>query len=136
MRKVMLLVLSVVSALGLSLVSIAPAQALGGESLACHFTDPTWSSPCQATVPAGSYTVIFKVLNTSGSYTFSWTPPSTPSAGCGSTNDFCTVTFPAVFGDVNHHASVTITQAGQSTPLSVDAFIPATCRLGQLWTWC
>jgi hypothetical protein len=98
--------------------------------------DPTWSSPCQASVPAGSYTAVFKVLNTSGSYTFTWTPPSTPSAGCGSTDDFCSVSLPAVGGDRNYHASVTITQAGQSTPLGVDAFVPATCRLGQLWTWC
>jgi hypothetical protein len=117
------------------------SEALGGESLGCFVnqgTPGTFTSPtCEATLPKLSYTVPFKVLNGSGTYSYAWTTSGlTVSSGCTSTSDTCIIAARGSKANQTLTVSVAITQSGASSTLSASAFIPPVCLLGTLVTFC
>lgn len=138
MRKALLLLLSLAAALGMSLVSTGPAMAIGGESLACQVNASGLSSPeCGPRNAAGTYSVMFQVVNGSGSYSYSWSVPRPPSSGCTSTSSYCIISVvPSGGSDLQITGSVTITQSGQSAGLTATATIPATCSAGGSYFFC
>ncbi|HET9141730.1 hypothetical protein [Actinophytocola sp.] len=138
MRKMLLSLLSLVVALGMSIISASPATAIGGESLACQVNASGLSSPeCLPATAAGTYSVMFQVVNGSGSYSYSWSVPRIPVSGCTSTSSHCIISVvPSGGGDLHITGSVTITQSGQSAGLSATATIPATCSAGSWYFFC
>ena len=127
--------MSVVVLVVLAFVVPQRSEAFGGESLGCFVNvglpGTFTSGHCIASKPRFSYTVPFKVLNESGTYTFAWnTTGLTVSSGCTSTSDTCIISANGIPADQDLTVSVTITQAGQSSTLSATAFIPAVCSFG------
>ena len=124
--------MSVAVLVALALVVPRRSEAFGGESLGCFVNvgaQGTFTSgSCTASRPRFSYTVNYKVLNESGTYTFAWNTNGAPvSSGCTSTSDTCIISARGIPADQELTVSVTITQSGQSAALSATAFIPAVC---------
>jgi len=94
MKKIIGLVFSIVLLIGMP---IRPAAALSGEKLGCWVvsgqTEKYTSPGCFPTRPKFSYNVVFRVLNISSTYTYSWNTTGWPAplVGCTSTSEYCTV---------------------------------------------
>lgn len=122
-----------VAASSLVLGTAAPAAAFGGETFGCRIapgTVFTWSTYCQNSRPATTYNVGFAVLNTTGTYTYSWTvtgPYQSVITGCTSTSYDCAVSVHAEASDVEIFATVTYTQDGQSATQSARAMVIPYC---------
>ncbi|MFL6130862.1 MAG: hypothetical protein ACJ73E_17580 [Mycobacteriales bacterium] len=128
-------------ALALSVGSASPAAAFGGETFGCRVapgTDFTWREFCSNTKQATTYNVGFAVLNTSGTYTYSWTitgPYQYVITGCTSTSYDCAVAVTAGAGDKVIDGTVTYTQNGQSATQWAEATVMPYCWDGA-WVPC
>ena len=111
-------------------LSSPAAAAFGDETFGCRVspgTDLTWRTHCMNNLPSASYVAGFALLNTTGSYTFSWSISGSHNgilSGCTSTSSDCAL-------HVSDGSSVTVTvtysQGGQSRTQSAAATIIPYC---------
>lgn len=94
---------------------VGPASAFGAEQLECRIVSgpvvPAFQAgECTANNPAASYSVSFEVFNGTGSYTYTWTVPTTFTdyGGCGSTDVGCAFDVRAIKADQLVTASVVV----------------------------
>lgn len=122
---------SLVAVASLSVVTATPAAAFGQESFGCRIAPGTildFHPSCYNNRPATTYSVGFAVLNTSGTYTYSWSisgPYQYVITGCTSTSSGCAVAAPNE--DAGIHVTVTYSQGGQSATKSATAIIRRFC---------
>ncbi|MGN9769154.1 hypothetical protein ACTMS2_28770 [Micromonospora sp. SD12] len=127
------LVASLLAVATLGLATASPAAAFGGETFGCRVapgTIFTWETTCLNSKPATMYNVGFAVLNTAGSYTYSWTvtgPYEYVITGCTTTSYDCAVAVRGGSNDSEITASVTYSQGGQSATRSATAIIRGYC---------
>jgi hypothetical protein len=134
MRRLLSLLTVAISVVFLGLLSASPASALGGESLACAWSGQGYANPCSGYGPAGSYSVKFQVLNTSGTYSYAWTVPAAYAGaitgGCTSTSSYCQLTATVQNGGaLRIKVSVQLTQGGSSETLTAIAGFQAECYI-------
>ena len=119
----------VLTAVSLPLASPSPAAAFGEETFGCRVApgyDFTWDYYCDNstdTSGATTYTAGFALLNTSGTYTYSWSIVGSHRGvivGCTSTSYDCALRMRA--GD-EAEVTVTYAQNGQSASQSAYAAI-------------
>ncbi|MFL6162637.1 MAG: hypothetical protein ACJ74U_10430 [Jatrophihabitantaceae bacterium] len=131
MRKIVVILASLLPAIAVTVANAAPASAFGSERLGCYVTPnrtvpPPVSSQCSTGMTASSYTATFEVLNESGSYSYTWSVPapytSTISRGCGTGDDVCVLSNLSASSEVT--VSVTIRQNGHSATLHATAYTP------------
>lgn len=126
------LAVCVVATTTLSVAAASPAAAFGNETFGCRVSPGsvlTWNQFCRNSTPASVYNAGFAVLNTSGSYTYSWSisgPYQSVFVGCTSTSHDCAVW---VDGSTDATVSVTVTytQNGQSATRTARATIIPFC---------
>jgi len=137
MRKVLSALAITAAAIASTVVNPGPAVALGNEQLGCYVLPASGSQPPQPSpgfcwnnsMPAGSYSANFRVMNLNGSYSYAWSVPalyaSKVTSGCTSTSSYC------VIGNLTPTravtVSVTISQSGQSSSLEATAYIEQWC---------
>ena len=91
---------SLVAAVSFTVATAAPAAAFGAETYGCRVSPGvilTWEPVCYNSRPAGTYNAGFAVLNTSGTYEFSWHidgPYLGIFTGCDRTSNGCGVLVP------------------------------------------
>jgi hypothetical protein len=138
MRRRVRTVLAGVSACVLAAVSLvvgtaSPAAAFGAETFGCRIapgTILTWNTSCHNSEPATTYNVGFAVLNTTGTYTYSWTITGSYLyiiEGCTSTSYDCALAEPGGSSDSRVSATVTYTQGTQQATKSAHAVINGYC---------
>ncbi|MEV0727878.1 hypothetical protein [Polymorphospora sp. NPDC050346] len=124
-------VAGLVAATTLAFAGAAPAAAIGQETFGCRIAPGvvlTWNTYCTNSAPASTYNAGFAVLNTSGSYTFSWSvsgPYQSINTGCTATSSSCSVW--VANSDAMIVATVTYTQNGQSRTQTAYATINRYC---------
>ena len=134
MRKLLSLLAVAVSVIFLGLVSASPASAFGGESLGCAVfpnTQQTYhAGGCTNPISSSSYSIDFRVLGGTGTYSYTWSIPSQGqiSSGCTSTSSDCWVTIPAQTFTQRVKETVKLTQGGSSVTLSAIADIEPFCN--------
>jgi hypothetical protein len=119
-RRMLSLLIVVITALGLSLVSAQSASAFNGnEWLGCRIspnTTSTYTNPCQSSSGLGGFTIYFQVQSETAPSTYSWTINSAGDsagrkAGCTSSTNYCTLYDQVCCGGFdNVTATVTLTQ--------------------------
>lgn len=113
-------------------VPAGPAGA-SGPALGCRVgsaPSPQLTRTCANSAPASSYGVLFGVSGLSGPATFAWSFTGDVVAvtgGCTATSDYCTVSTYGSNRESALVASVTVTQAGQATTLTSDAYVWRYC---------
>lgn len=123
--------LAAAAAAGLTLGTASPASAFGGETFGCRIAPGTefdWYPTCTNSGGAQTYNVGFAVLDTSGTYTYSWTITGSYRyviTGCTSTSYDCAVATGR--GGKEISATVTYTQAGQGATQTATAYIEPWC---------
>ena len=128
---------SLIAAGSFTVATAAPAAAFGAETYGCRIapgTILTWEPVCTNSRPATSYNAGFAVLNTSGTYTFSWQingPYLGIITGCDATSNDCAVRVAGGSTDSIVTVTVTYSQNGQSATRSATAIINGYCG-GQL----
>lgn len=131
------LAVSLIAAASFTVATAAPAAAFGAETFGCRLspgTILTWEPVCFNSRPSATYNAGFAVLNTSGTYQFTWTidgPYLSIFAGCDSVSSGCAVIMPGGSADSILQVTVTYTQNGQSATKSATAIIRGYCG-GQL----
>jgi hypothetical protein len=136
MRRIIPLVVALISLLGIGIAVGTPANALGTETLGCKVAPDatTYTSTCINDYSYnGGYAISFLVSGVSGPETYSWSisGTGTASAACSSsTSDECGFTVSSRH-DQDVVATVVITQNGASETLTTDATIMAVC--GDEW---
>jgi hypothetical protein len=132
------LAVAVVAATGLTLAGASPASAaFGDETFGCRVapgTDLAWRGVCYNNRPATTYNAGFALLNTSGTYTFSWSISGTGTSvitGCNAVSSDCAISVAGGSSDGWVTVSVTYHQNGQSATARATAIIRGYCG-GQL----
>jgi len=124
---------SLIAAVSFTVATAAPAAAFGAETFGCRVapgTILTWERVCTNSRPATSYNAGFAVLNTSGTYTFSWRidgPYLGIITGCDATSHDCAVRVAGGSTDSVVTVTVTYSQNGQSATRSATAIINGYC---------
>lgn len=134
MRKLALLASMTATLLMSIALPLTPASA-AGLSLGCSISPPggaVASGFCTTTTAANMYTISYQVQGGSGTYTYSWTPPTGHGiigiiSGCTSTTFYCNLSARQGMQDSDDVATVVLTQNGTRTTLQAEAFIPAVC---------
>lgn len=131
-RKLLNLLIGLVTLLGLTLVPTGNASALGGEWLGCRISpgnEFNFNQTCINQPGATQYGVAFMVQNETQSSTYSWAIPSGYAtkiySGCASTNNWCTLLVGRSYQEIT--MGVTITQSGGSATLYSTASIEPSC---------
>jgi hypothetical protein len=128
---------SLIAAVSFTVATAAPAAAFGAETFGCRVSPGvilTWQPVCTNSRPATTYNAGFAVLNTSGTYDFSWRidgPYTSIFTGCDRTSNGCAVLVPGGSTDSVITVTVTYTQNGLSATRSATAIINGYCG-GQL----
>ena len=137
-RKMLSVLIGLVTFFTFTLFNAGNASALGGEWLGCRIAPGTEFNfyPTCVNTPNGAtqYSVAFMVQNESQPSTYSWAIPSGYETkiytGCASTDNWCTLLVKAKYQDIT--MAVTLTQGGASATLYSTASIEASCG-GQYW---
>lgn len=128
---------TLIAAVTFTVATAAPAAAFGAETFGCRVSPGvilTWEPVCTNSRPATSYNAGFAVLNTSGTYTFSWQidgPHLGIITGCDAASNGCAVRVAGGSTDSVVRVTVTYSQNGQSATRSATAIINGYCG-GQL----
>jgi hypothetical protein len=133
LRKLLVVLVSLLTTVGLMVPTATSASALGGEWLACqvfpgqgYYSDGCWGG--SSTGP-----LIVVVMNETAPSTYSWAVPSVYvskiSDGCLSTTNYCQLTVGR--GGKQIDMSVTLTQNGATETLTTSASIEPMC--GTQW---
>lgn len=140
MRRFLSVVLAAGALLVAGVVAAPSANAAGGERLGCYVASGqplSWGPPCRSKQPQYSYTVRFKVLDGTGTYSYAWNTHGWPvTSGCTSTSGECNVRAQSIQNDTAVTVSVTISQLGYSANLSATAHLLAVCFFNYDWVWC
>lgn len=123
MKKALITAVALVAGVAAAILPGAPAQAFGGESLSCSVDGVAWGSTCYPSYPQGNYHLSFQVQGGSGTYSYAWTINlgglhASQQSGCGPTSSSCSLLVLSRNIDTEVDVYVTITQGGQSEPLS------------------
>jgi hypothetical protein len=144
MRRYVALLSAAALACGIPVVTAGSASAFGAETFGCTITPGgggLFEQDCGTSTPARAYAVDFTVENESGSYTYSWTIPSTikgltGESGCTSTSNTCDFGLGPSASDRDIDVSVVVSQAGQQETLYAEADVPGVCANDGLLVFC
>lgn len=132
LRRVVLgFVVSVLAVVATTAGTVSPASAFGGESFGCRVSPGhtfTWQQFCTNDTPASRYNVGFALLNTSGTYSYSWSINGSYQSvytGCTSTSSDCALIVRGGYRELS--VSVTYTQDGQTATQTAYADIEPYC---------
>jgi hypothetical protein len=131
-RKLLGLLMGLLTFCSFTFFAAGDASALGGEWLGCRIapgSEFNFYPACSNSQAAYQYTVAFMVQNESQSSTYNWSIPAGYGtaiySGCGSADNWCTLTVGRTTQDIN--MQVTLTQGGASETLNSTASIEPFC---------